>query len=251
MGSFDTGPIVDLVGIYILDTLGRFLNLNYIRIYGDGLISIPNSNGSLTSKMQKKVIRAFKYMRLKIEINSNLKYINFLDATFNLNDNSYKPFSKTNVIPTHINVCSNHSTAIVKFLMRLILDLTEYHFLKTFNNHKEFYNKTILNSGYKNELKNLETNRHHNNRSNNIGNNRTNNNTNMDNEISKNINKNRRRNIIWFNPPYIKIGKYFLGLMNKHFKDDNPLGKIINKNHVKISYSCTNNISKINKTTSN
>ena len=72
----------------------------------------------------------------------------------------------------------------------------------------------------------------------------------MDNKISKNINKNRHRNIIWFNPLFcqlsnINIDKYFLGLINKHLKDDNPLRKIINKNNVKISYSCTNNISKI------
>ena len=46
MGSFDSVQIADLVGIYILDTLGRFLDLNNIRIYrDDGLISIPNSNG--------------------------------------------------------------------------------------------------------------------------------------------------------------------------------------------------------------
>ena len=47
-------------------------------MYGnDGLISIPNSNEPLTSKTQKKVIRAFKYMELKIEICSNLKIVNF------------------------------------------------------------------------------------------------------------------------------------------------------------------------------
>ena len=66
--------------------------------------------------------------------------------------------------------------------------------------------------------------------------------------INKNIDKNRHRNIIWFKPPFCKlsnIGKYFLGLINKHFKDDNPLGKIINTNNIKISDSCTNNISKI------
>ena len=70
----------------------------------------------------------------------------------------------------------------------------------------------------------------------------------MDNKISKNINKNRHRNIIWLNPPFCKlsnIGKYFLGLINKHFKDDNLLRKIIDKENVKIGYSCTNNISKI------
>ena len=42
------------------------------------------------------------------------------------------------------------------------------------------------------------------------------------NENVKNIGKNRKRNIIWFNPPYSKslktnIGKYFFRLLNKHF----------------------------------
>ena len=72
----------------------------------------------------------------------------------------------------------------------------------------------------------------------------------MDNKISKNINKNRHRNIIWFNPPFCKLSninieKYFLSLINKHFKADKPLRKIIDKNNVKISNSCTDNISKI------
>ena len=71
----------------------------------------------------------------------------------------------------------------------------------------------------------------------------------MDNKISKTINKNRHRNIIWFNPPFCKlsnvnIGKNFLGLISKHFRD-NAFRKIMNKNNVKISYSSTNNISKI------
>ena len=49
MGSFDTVQIADLVGIYILDTLSRFLNLNNVGIhYDDGLIFIPYSNGPLT-----------------------------------------------------------------------------------------------------------------------------------------------------------------------------------------------------------
>ena len=85
---------------------------------------------------------------------------------------------------------------------------------------------------------------------NNLGNNRTNYNINMYYRINKNINKNRCRNIIWLKPPFhnlsnIDIGKYFLDLLNKHFKDYNHLRKIIDKNKVKFSYSCTNNISKI------
>ena len=96
--------------------------------------------------------------------------------------------------------------------MQLILELTDYHLLKTFNNHKEI----LYNSSYKNELKYLEANKHHKNRGNNIGNsgpknrsnnmgsNGTDNNINMDNKISQNINKNRLRNIIWFKPSLLQ-----------------------------------------------
>ena len=68
MGSFDSSQIADFRGIYILDTLGRFLNLNNVGIYrDDGLISTPNSTGSLTSKIQKRLIKPSKYIGLKID----------------------------------------------------------------------------------------------------------------------------------------------------------------------------------------
>ena len=40
-----------------------------------------------------------------------------------------------------------------------------------FDNHKEFYNKAVHNSGHRNKLRYLEANKHHINRGNNIGNN--------------------------------------------------------------------------------
>ena len=73
IGSFDSVQIAELVEIYILDTLGRYINLNCIGIYRDvGLVFIPNNKESITSRIQKKV-RAFKYIGLKIEISSNLE----------------------------------------------------------------------------------------------------------------------------------------------------------------------------------
>ena len=62
--------------------------------------------------------------------------------------------------------------------------------------------------------------------------------------------KNRKIKIIWFNPPFyrlasINIGKYFLKLLDKHFKHDNILHKIFNIKMFKISYSCTKNIFQI------
>ena len=63
--------------------------------------------------------------------------------------------------------------------------------------------------------------------------------------------KNRKRKIIWFNPPSfcrlasINVGKYFLKLIDKHFKHDNILHKIFNRKTLKISNSCRKNIFKI------
>ena len=62
--------------------------------------------------------------------------------------------------------------------------------------------------------------------------------------------KNKNRRVICFNLLFCKltninIGKYFLNLLDKHFKRDNPLRKIFNRNTVKISYSSTNNIHSI------
>ena len=43
----------------------------------------------------------------------------------------------------------------------------------------------------------------------------------------------------------INVGKYFLKLIDKHFKHDNMLHKIFNRIMLKISYSCTKNIFQI------
>ena len=224
MWSFDSAQISDLVGMYILDTHGNFLDLRNVRICrGDGLISIPNINGPLTSEIQKKVIRVFKYKGLKIEISSNLKIVNLLDVTLNLNDNSYKPFSKPNAIRTYINVSSNHLASIVEQIPNAInIRINRLSYSKNiFNNLKEFFNEALHNSGYKNKVMYLEAKRHHKNsgnnignnghknRGNNIGNNGTNNNKYMDNKLSKNIDKNRLSKI--------NIGKYFFRLNKQTF----------------------------------
>ena len=61
---------------------------------------------------------------------------------------------------------------------------------------------------------------------------------------------NRSRNIIWFNPPYSQnvitnVEKRFLSLLDHHFPKSNKLHMIFNRNTVKVSYSCTENISSI------
>ena len=62
--------------------------------------------------------------------------------------------------------------------------------------------------------------------------------------------KRQRDNILWYNPPFSKnvstnIGHKFLNLVDKHFPKDNKLRKILNRNTIKISYSCMNNTKQI------
>ena len=57
----------------------------------------------------------------------------------------------------------------------------------------------------------------------------------------------RQSNIIWYNPPYSRnvetnVGKCFLSLIDQHFPKANPLHKIFNRNTIKLSYSCMNNV---------
>ena len=52
MGGYVSAQIADLVGLYILDTLSRIIDLIQIRLYhDDGILYIPNSDGPKCSSM--------------------------------------------------------------------------------------------------------------------------------------------------------------------------------------------------------
>ena len=60
----------------------------------------------------------------------------------------------------------------------------------------------------------------------------------------------RKRNIIWFNPPFqlnvkTNIGRQFLALIDKCFPKDGPLGKVFNRSNLKISYSTCPNMRQV------
>ena len=78
--------------------LGRIINLNQVGLYrDDGLIFIPDSNDPKTSKIHLKSLGHSGYW-LKIEITSHLKIVNFLDETFNLENDTFKLLNKNNYI---------------------------------------------------------------------------------------------------------------------------------------------------------
>ena len=104
MGAYDSVQVVDLIGIDILNTLGvlstrsRWGFFRMTELSSSRLVTDPK-----TSKIHKKIIRAFNFLELRIEIVSNLKIVNFLDVPLDLDDSTFNPFSKSNLTPHHLH----------------------------------------------------------------------------------------------------------------------------------------------------
>ena len=106
---------------------------------------------------------------LAITIECNLKTVNFLNITFDLQNNVYKPYRNANDKPTYMNKNSNHPPSMLKQLTKSI----EWRLSET-SSSKDIFDKSL--KVYQGELK-------YNGNSNN----------NNDNKWK------RRRKIIWFN----------------------------------------------------
>ena len=133
--------------------------------------------------------------------------INSLDINFCLNSESYQPYNiyiyiykKPNDEPLYINRNSNHPPTILSWLPQTISKRKSSlsSNFELFSRAAPIYNAALENAGYTERVK-------------------------YDSEI--NVSKpprNRKRNIIWYNPPYNKsvstnIGHVFLNLLDKHF----------------------------------
>ena len=159
-GGYDSAQMADLVGLYILDTLCRIISPIQIGLYSiDGLIYISNSDGSRSSSIQKKIVRAFEFLGFKIEISLNIKIANLLDVTLNLSDNSYKPFLKMDRYPSYINVNLNCPNAIIKQVPEAV-NMRIWRLssnMKIFNNSSKMYIEALQSSRLREELTNQAT----------------------------------------------------------------------------------------------
>ena len=125
---------------------------------------------------------------------------------------------------------SNHTPQIIKQLPKIISDRLSKNFSNEdiFDESKGEYEDVLKQSG-----------------SNNI-------NLKYQALITFNTKQKRRRNIIWFNPPFSRdvstnVAKKFLQFLEKHFRPSNSLHKIFNRNTIKVSYCCTQNLGNIIK----
>ena len=117
MSSFDGAEICELVGIRILSLLSNKRNKQSSGLYrDDGLVLLRNTSKQKTDRIRKDITEIFKNAGFKIEIKTNLHIVDFLDVTFNLLDETHKPYKKPNGQLLCINTSSNHPPQIIKQL---------------------------------------------------------------------------------------------------------------------------------------
>ena len=156
MGAFDGAEVCEIVGTYLLSLLGEKYNPSEIGLYrDDGLSVFKDISGPDAERIKKDFQRIFKKAGLDLVISCNMKIVNYLDVTFNLNDGSYKPYHKENNDILYINAKSNHPPSIIKQLPLSIenrlskLSSSE----KSFNESVNVYQQALYKSGYNYTLK--------------------------------------------------------------------------------------------------
>ena len=146
MGSFDGAEVCELVGIYILCFLAKLINKKDCGLYrDDGLLILRNVNGQQIDRMRKNIIKTFKDIGFAIDVETNLKIVDFLDTTFNLNNGTYRPYKKPNDLLLYINKSSNHPPQIINQLPKIINERLSRNSSneEVFNSSKYQYEKAL------------------------------------------------------------------------------------------------------------
>ena len=129
----------------------------------------------------------------------------------------------------YINKSPNHPPQIINQLPKIISDRLSrnYSNKKVFNTVTGEYEEALKYSGYSNISLSFHQ------------------------SSISHVKRRHHRNII-FNPPYSRVvitnvAKKFLQLIDLHFPPSNKFHKISNRNNVKVSYCCTQNVENIIK----
>ena len=156
MGAYDGAEACELVGTFLLYKLSLKYDKTNNGLYrDDGLAIFKNISGPKSEKVKKDIQNLFKENELDIAIQCNMKTVNYLNVTLNLEISTYRPYQKENNQIKYINTESNHPPSIIKQLplsiesRRLLLSSSE----EIFNDSVTPYQDALDKSGYKHKLK--------------------------------------------------------------------------------------------------
>ena len=155
MGSNDGAEVSEIVGLFLLNGLKRFIRKKDQGLYRDDFISVVEVSGPQVERLQKNLFKFFEQYKLKVTIEANVKKADFLDISMDLESGIHRPFRKEDTIPTYINVQSNHPPHIKNNLPRMISEriskLSSNE--QIFNQEAYIYNEGLKQAGYMEKIK--------------------------------------------------------------------------------------------------
>ena len=228
MGSYDGAEVCELVGLFLLDEMAALIPPEAMGLYRDDGLAAVEMSGPQCDKTRKLIHKLFEKHGLKVTIETNLQKTDFLDVVLDLQTGRYSPYRKPNDTPLYISVHSNHPQTIINHLPasinRRVSNLSYGE--DEFNRAKPIYEEALKSSGYESTMAYKEN--------------------------PPPRRRTRSRNIVWFNPPFSKhvttdVARLTLKLVDKHFPPHHRYSKLFNRNNVKVSYSCVDNMQRIIK----
>ena len=121
MGAYNGAEVAELVGLLILSKINeQFPQLNFGLYRDDDLAVYKSMRGATIDLYRKRLIKLFGDLGLKITLEFRLHRVDFLDATLDLANNTYKPYRKPDDTPIYIDIKSNHPPAVKKQLPLMI-----------------------------------------------------------------------------------------------------------------------------------
>ena len=120
MGSMDSAEVSELVGLFLLSKLERFIPKDQIGLYRDDGLAVVELPGPEVERLKKKVVKLFSEHNLSITTEVNIKVTDFLDVAFNLQTGLHRPFKKATSNPIYVHKDSNHPMHVKKELPQMI-----------------------------------------------------------------------------------------------------------------------------------
>eukprot|EP00116_Pleurobrachia_bachei_P002966 sb/3463228/ len=233
MGAPDGAEVCELVGLYLLQKMSSFLPASHTGLYrDDGRIMLEHVSGPRVERIRKDLIQEFAGEGLKIVVSPPLLSVDFLDVTFRT-DGSYRPYRKPDKKTEYVHRLSNHPPTILNNIPGMINQRINSISSNegVFSAAKPYYEEALDRAGYSGTVLSYQDGSP---------------------VPATGRKRSRKRKVLWYNPPYsvtveTDIGRRFLHLIDRHFPPSHPLHKILNRNSVKVSYSCMKNMDRIIK----
>ena len=181
MGSYDGAEICELVGLFLLSQITLKIDKKFVGLYRDDGLSALDVTGPQAEKLKKQITTICKKHGFGITVEKLTPQTDFLEVTLNLHTGKFWPYRKPNDVPLYVNSKSNHPPCIIKHLPSSINSRVSSVSCdsESFNNAKPLYEDALKKSGYTGDMSY----------------------TPKDTNSSPSKRK-RKRNIIWFNPPF-------------------------------------------------